>query len=362
MNEDVIYYSQCWEDPSVVLRALLISSSDNVLSITSGGDNSLAMLCAGASQVVSIDINPAQNYLCELKFKAAKLLSYDEYLEFLGIRNSENRASFFEKIKPTLSNPAQVWWLEHEDLILNGVNHCGKFDTYIRFFARKILPYIHSKQIVLNFLATKSLEEQWKFYTKVWNSFLWKFMFRFATKRQLLTRARHSRMFAQTDEKTKTLEYVRRLEKNIATVPIHDNYFMHYSLNGNYAAVLPFLAQEENFNKLKAVNEGEESGILYVSQNLLTYLRTVPDNSFSKYNLSDIFEALSLEENDKIWNEIVRTAKSGARVVYWNNLVKRTYPFHLSKMIRSDEIFQDELRKQDRVYFYDKVYTHTIIK
>lgn len=187
-------------------------------------------------------------------------------------------------------------------------------------------------------------------------------MFGFATRKQLLMRARHGEMFAQTDDTLTSGEYARRLEKSITSVLIRDNYFMHYSLNGNYLSCLPFYAQEGNYKKLRDICEKDNSRLLCVSENLLTYLQTVSDNTLTKFNLSDIFEALSLEENNKIWDEIVRTAKSGARVVYWNNLVKRTYPEYLSKHIKSDKMLQDKLRKQERVYFYDKVYAHTIIK
>jgi S-adenosylmethionine-diacylglycerol 3-amino-3-carboxypropyl transferase len=39
----IIKYSQCWEDTDVLVSALLLEDDDVVLSITSGGDNSLAL-------------------------------------------------------------------------------------------------------------------------------------------------------------------------------------------------------------------------------------------------------------------------------------------------------------------------------
>ena len=39
-----ISYSQCWEDPDVLIEGLNISEKDTVLSIASGGDNTFAML------------------------------------------------------------------------------------------------------------------------------------------------------------------------------------------------------------------------------------------------------------------------------------------------------------------------------
>ena len=137
---------------------------------------------------------------------------------------------------------------------------------------------------------------------------------------------------------------------------------MHYSLNGNYLLCLPPYLQEDNYKKIREICSSNNLRLTYISNNLLSYLRTVPDNTFSKFNLSDIFEALDVNDNNKIWDEILRTAKRGARIVYWNNLIVRTYPDYLSKHIESDKKLSDEIQTVDRVYFYDKVCAHTINK
>jgi betaine lipid synthase len=48
-------------------QVLKINSKDTVLTLTSGGCNSLNLLLHGAGQVVSVDCNPAQSALLELK-------------------------------------------------------------------------------------------------------------------------------------------------------------------------------------------------------------------------------------------------------------------------------------------------------
>ena len=88
MDENIINYSQCWEDPEILMKALNINTDDIVLSVTSGGDNTIALLLSNPQKVIAIDLNPAQNYLLELKLAATKVLSYDEYLSFLGITES----------------------------------------------------------------------------------------------------------------------------------------------------------------------------------------------------------------------------------------------------------------------------------
>jgi S-adenosylmethionine-diacylglycerol 3-amino-3-carboxypropyl transferase len=86
------------------------------------------------------------------------------------------------------------------------------------------------------------------------------------------------------------------------------------------------------------------------------------DNTYSKFYLSDIFEALSPEQNTALWGEIIRTAKPGAVVAYWNNLVERTYPPDRSALFKTDEENLRKLRAKDRVFFYDRFFAHTIQK
>ena len=49
-----------------------IKSDDVCLTLTSGGDNSLNLLLHGARQVVSVDCNPAQSALLEMKVAAVR--------------------------------------------------------------------------------------------------------------------------------------------------------------------------------------------------------------------------------------------------------------------------------------------------
>ena len=88
----------------------------------------------------------------------------------------------------------------------------------------------------------------------------------------------------------------------------------------------------------------------------------MPPATFSKFNLSDIFESLSLPDNDTLWDEIVRTAKNGAVIAYWTNLVQRSYPAHLSSKLKVDDEQIDKLRAKDRVFFYDNFHSYTILK
>ena len=264
------------------------------------------------------------------------------------------------KIMPKLSPSSTMWWSNNAELIELGIINCGRFEKFTRRFARYILPLIHSKKNILKFLTFEEIDKQWNFYNSVWNSKIWKFLFNLASHRLTLKKfARQEVMFNQITNQTLSDLYLIRLEKKIRSTLIKGNPFLQYSLTGKYVNTLPEYMKNESYLILNKIPDT----ILSLENNdLLSYLRTVPDNTFTKYNLSDIFEALSSVENDIMWGEIIRTAKNNAVVAYWNNLIIRTCPSNLSKNVVIDENLVVSLNKKDKVFFYNNFQVNTIKK
>lgn len=355
-----INYSQCWEDPNLLNEALALNSNDTVLSITSGGDNTIFLLLNNPQKITSLDLNSAQNYLLELKLAAAKSLNYDEFLEFTGVKKSSERIELFNKIKHSLSPEVYQWWTIRQDSIVGGIIHCGRFEKFLSMFRRYILPLVHSRKTIATFLNSTSLQDQKDFYQNVWDSKRWRLLFKIVTSRFVLKNfARQRELFGHTERSSIALEYSKRLCNNLTTVPLLDNYFMHYCLAGTYGKSLPMYLERASYSLLKSNQIGMP---FIVTNDLLKYLRTVPDNTFSKFNLSDVFEGFSLQENDSVWQEIIRTAKKDAIVAYWNNLVPRSYPQRFSSIIRDDKQKAQELHLKDRIFFYESFHINTILK
>ncbi len=358
-SNNEIYYSQCWEDPALVIEALAIGPEDVVLSITSGGDNSLAILLQKPKQVISLDLNVTQKYVLELKLAAIQSLNYEEFLEFLGVRKSFNRERLFEKVEKFLSREALSWWKKNGALIRRGIIHCGRFEKFLNSFRRYVLPFIHSEKTTEAFLNNSSLQAQRDFYENIWNSRRWRIFFQLITSRLILRNfARQRGMFNYTKMQDVAKEYLRRLEQNFNMVPIKDNYYMRYCLIGNYNQIMPPYLDAKNFPHLKE----NLPCLSIVVDNLTTYLKSVPDNFFTKFNLSDIFEALSPEQNDVLWQEIIRTSKNGAKVVYWNNLIPRTFPKQLAINVKDNFQLANKLHSIDRAFFYGSFHVNIISK
>jgi betaine lipid synthase len=61
-----------------------INPTDTVLTLTSGGCNALNLLLHGAGHVVSVDCNPAQSSLLELKREAIAHLPFEDVWKMFG--------------------------------------------------------------------------------------------------------------------------------------------------------------------------------------------------------------------------------------------------------------------------------------
>jgi len=355
-----IYYSQCWEDPEILAQALEIRSDDTVLSVTSGGCNTLALALKGPKHIVALDVNPAQNYLLELKIAAIKSLGYEEFLKFIGISESIDRLVIFEGIKPQMSTEAQLWWSSRTNLIQIGILHIGKFEKYLSTFRNFFLPFIHSQETINQLSLLKIVSKQEDFYKNKWDNWRWKFLFKiFFSKFVMSNLGRNPSMFAHAGICNIGDHYLQKTKYALTKIPIGDNFFLEYILFGTYRSqrlMHPYL-KKENFNLLKE----RVDRITIVTSGIKNFLSESKNDSFSKFNLSDIFEPLTESESYMIFTELLRTSKNGARWAYWNNLVQRK-PSSQIVNIQEETKIETDLKKKDRVFFYGRFYVNTIHK
>lgn len=351
-----INYSQCWEDTDILLKALSINNKDVILSITSGGDNSLALLSRSPKKLISIDMNIAQNYLLELKIAALNAFEHEKYISFIS-NGGEGAEKSFVKLKPHMSKEAYTWWKDNLDVIKKGVIHSGKFEKYLAVFRKYALPLIHSKKTIHKFLTSSTLNSQANFYDRVWNSKRWQLYFRISTSKFVLRKfARQKGMFKHNKIQQISNKYMTRLAKSLKNIPLQSNYFMWYCLTGKYGTVVPIYFQEQNFKLLRK----NSHNLTIIHDSILTFLKKTPTNSITKFNLSDIFEALSQNECDTLWEEIIRCSKKGAIIAHWDNLLERTCPTKYSKNVVENKKLSEKLSKEDRVFFYGNFHVYTV--
>lgn len=348
---DNIYYAQCWEDADILIKALSIEPDDIILSIASGGDNTFALLLQNPAKIIAIDKNPLQLHLVELKMMAIAHFQYTEFLNFLGISCSNTRWHLYQRLRPFLKEESREYWDQQKKSIEIGIIHCGKFEKYFAIFRRFIMPFIHSHKNISQLLQDKILRQQRQFYQQIWDNRRWKWLFRvFFGKFLLGNLGRRPSYFRYVKSNNIGNILLQRSKRGLTQIPTSKNYFLQYILKGNYddpQQSHPYL-QKTNFLKLKLNLYRLELR----QTDLLEYLKSLPSCTISKFNLSDVFEYMSIEDYETIIAQLLRTSTKDARIAFWTLFVPREIPFSYKLYYHTNNLVNRSLTKHAKTFFY----------
>merc|ERR1719453_2452117 len=79
--------------------------------LTTGGCNVLDRLLDGVAHIVSVDLNPCQNALLELKLAAAKALTHEQFFQLFAHSNRRLFDAIYKpQLRPLLSESAAAFW------------------------------------------------------------------------------------------------------------------------------------------------------------------------------------------------------------------------------------------------------------
>ena len=344
-----ISYSQCWEDPDTIRAALRVTHDDDVLIVTSGGCNALAVAADGPRSVTAIDVNPAQNHLLELKKAAVLTFSQSDLLGFLGVTRVQEREAQYAMLRDRLPADCRAYWDSRPREIGQGIIHVGRFERYLSVFRRFVLTAIHPRSRLQEVLEAKSLDEQREFYHRVWDTLPWRALFRVAFCRPLLSRfGRYPGAFRQVELREVASHYLGRVRHALTEIPVASNYFLEYMATGGYESTLPHYLTENASQSLK----NRPIPIRSVTADLLGFLRSTPGGTYSKFHFSDVFEYFDDAQYAEALRQVVRVSRPGGRFCYYNNLVERPIPGSVQSNIQNDEHLARKLHHEDRSFVY----------
>ena len=349
----LIRYSQCWEDTEVLLESLDIKEKDVCFGILSAGDNVFSMLAENPEKVVSLDISFPQIALAKLKREIFKNFDYEKMLEFMGVKNSAERIRMYDKIREKLEKDVRDYWDLNRKAIETGVIHIGKFEKFFKIFREKILPLIHNKKRVEGLFEKKSKQEREEYYNKHWNNFRWKLMFKLFLSKSVVGKFGRDKEFFRYAEKDISKEMKERSRYALCELDSYENPYIHYIMMGNYRLdCLPYFLRRENFENIK--------------KNLDKI-----DFKINKFNLSDIFEYMSLENYRNLMKKIYDNADNSAILAYWNLIVERNSEKldctenkknNIGKNFQRMKEFDKRLHKKDKTFFYNDFVVEKVIK
>ena len=345
IDNSYIRYGNCWEDAQVLIKALSPSSGDQVLSIASAGDNSFALLSEGPKIVLAIDMNECQLFLIELKKVAIEKFTYGDFLGFLGFDASTKRWELFNSIKKELSPACNSFWNQNKEIIEQGVIHSGKFERYLQYFRKKVLPLIHSRKKVDQLLAPKSQNEQVDYYLKHWNSFRWRLLFKVFFGKFIMGRYGRDKQF-MNEVSINVGDFIfARSAAHLQQTSCQRNSMLQYMLTGTFNHLLPYYAQEKNFTVIK-----KNIDRLLLTKGMIEH-HTPELLKFNKFNLSNIFEYMDVQAFKEGSAALMQYSTKNTRYAYWNLMVERDMS-QLSPSLKQNLNLMTHLREEDMGFFY----------
>ena len=344
----MIRYAQCWEDADTVLEALDIQPGDVCLSVGSGGENTLSLLSRAPGEVISVDLSPAQNAVLELKAAGFRVLAHDELLEFVGIRAGSRRLELFGRVRSALSSDARRYWDSHRDILERGLVASGKFEHYFALFRRWVLPLIHGRRTVAALFEPRDAASRRRFYDETWNTWRWRALFRLFFSRRVMGRLGRDPRFFDYVEGGVAGPILSRAEHALTDLDPERNPYLQYIAHGAFLGSLPHAWREENFEAIRSGIDRLRIELAGVE----AWVDRAGDHSIDRFNLSDIFEYISAEGADRLFDGVVRCGRTGGRIAYWNMQVPRQRPPRLAAQLRPLDDLARRLHRETTTFFY----------
>lgn len=343
-----IRYAQVWEDADILLAGLDVQPGDTCVSIASAGDNALALLTRDPARVIALDLSLAQLFCLELRVAAFRELSHPELLELIGSRPSRRRLSLFARCRVALSPAARAFWDSRDDEIEAGIGSAGKFERYFALFRERVLPLVHGRQTVAALLASGPLDTRRRFYDERWDTWRWRLLFRLFFSRTAMGRLGRDPEFFRYVEGDVAASILGRTKHALTELDPSQNPYVHWILTGTHGDALPCALRAEHFETIR----GRLDRLEWHCLSLEEFLQRSDERSLDRFNLSDLFEYVSLPAYHGMLDAIARTGRPGARLAYWNMLAPRQRPESMQSRLQPLDELAGRLHREDRAFFY----------
>ena len=300
-NFKTFIYPSAWEDPVVDYKYLDISSSDNILMITTGGCNILNTFLLNPNKIVTCDLSPAQNAILDLKIASIKNLSYNDFWKLFGLGKHENFKYIYNtqlKNELTLYSSVDFWNKNIKIFTNKGLYHSGKASEMANIIN------IFLKEKIQKLCSFDDVNEQYNYYINnikplMFNNIMKNLYKKFALE---FAGVPKSQIKIIGNGKYSTNELFKFIEKSYDCVAKNwsiknDNYFYYSLFMGYYTKNnCPDYLKEENFSFLREnINK-----ISIFNGTLNDYMK----NNTTKFDRFILLDHMDWYENENQINEI----------------------------------------------------------
>ena len=339
--------------------------------ITSAGCNALDYLLDSPAEIHTIDMNPRQNALLDLKKALIEQGSFDELFAMFGKGHHASYDRVYRNVRSALPQYAQDFWDRHIDYFeqtrmkhsfyYHGTsgNIAWLFMNFVNYLKKNISTYF------FNLLAACNLEEQkWLYSTiehELWNAFHCRIV-----KHPLVMT-----MFGVPKAQVRLIveqypgglvSYVRDKVQHVFTeILMKDNYFWRVYLTGSYTpACCPNYLKERHFASLR-------ENVQVIKTYTSTLTRFLKDNTkpYSHFVLLDHQDWLAdhnLAMLEEEWRYILQCSRTGTKILMRS---ASEYLDFLPEFVKTSLRFSSELtlrlHKQDRVGTYGSLHLAEVL-
>ncbi|MEZ5476314.1 MAG: DUF3419 family protein [Thiolinea sp.] len=318
-------YNQIWEDPVVDMEALQLQPESQVLTIASGGCNTLSYLTASPARIVALDLNPYHLALTRLKIAALQYLpGHAAFYDFFGHADRVENIEHYELyIRPHLSDEDIDFWAGRS---LTGQRriHLFRDDLYRHTRFGYFMRFLHwlgrrSGHDPAQLLQAQSLEQQRAIFEQHIRPFFDNRVVRLLGKlpMSVFSLGIPPQQYQAMQQQGNLIgQYCERVERLACQFPVQDNYFAWQGFGHRYdherRQAIPAYLTAENYQLIRSQLHKLET----VENNLISYLRTQADNTLDRFVFLDAQDWMSDEVLQQLWEQVDRVGKPGSRIIF----------------------------------------------
>ena len=368
-----LVYAQIWEDPVVDMAGLAITPECRIVTVASGGCNALSYLVGDPAAITAVDLNTAHIAMNKLKIAAVRHLPDHDHLRrfFADADRRTNPQLYRDLIAPHLDEATRRYW-EGRDLA--GRRRIGGFAKGI--YRRGMLGHFIGAAHLLaklyridprEILEARDMDEQRRIFEERFAPMFERRFIRWLTDQPAslfglgIPPAQYDAL-AGDERMAKVLR--DRLEKLACHFPLEDNYFAWQAFGRGYGPnperSLPPYLQAQHYEAVRA--RADRIDVRHV--NLADHLAAQPDASLDRYILLDTQDWMDDAQLTRLWTEITRTARSGARVLFRTAAAPSLLPGRVPDAILNRWDYRAEpsaqLTRDDRSSIYGGVHLYVL--
>jgi len=341
-----ISYSSCNEDSRSELEALRLGPGKRVFCITAGGGRVLNLLHDRPREILAVDVNPTQNFLLELKIAAMRALSYEPFLSFLGVRRARDRLKVYQGLRPALSSTAAAYFDKYPQLVRRGVLFQGSLERFLVHVAR--ISHVVRPLWIRRLFKFDDIAKQ-RHFLDGWNTRAWRFVGETLCRRSFLE------LFSRDPGFWRFVPPEVPLHRRIFDL-MHRYLYNHLARESHllqlvffaryvYEPAMPIYLLPGPFERIREALK--TTRVTIVTAPAAAALADAADGSFDGYSIADVSSYLSESDFGTLMDEIVRTARAGARLCSRGIFVHRPLPPDHVRHVRRDGDLERRLALDD---------------